>query len=70
MKNTKAQIPDEADFYRAIARAAERGDMELAATDSQPTPKNHLCPLALTGFERGSGTSTIDAVQVGCANRR
>jgi hypothetical protein len=39
MKNTKAQIPDEADLYRAITRAAERGDLELAATDSQPTPK-------------------------------
>ena len=35
MKNTKPQIADEADVYRALARAAERGEQEMEEIEPQ-----------------------------------
>ncbi|MGB2664026.1 MAG: hypothetical protein WAK48_08495 [Candidatus Acidiferrum sp.] len=35
MKNTKPQIADEADVYRALVRAAERGEQEMEEIEPQ-----------------------------------
>jgi hypothetical protein len=58
MKNTKAQIPDEADLYRAIARAAEPGDLEAAETDAQPTPKKP--PMSIGAYRLRKRLRHID----------
>jgi hypothetical protein len=39
MKNMKAQTPDEADVYRALARAVEDGDPRVEEAGEQPMPK-------------------------------